>query len=265
MEYSSPPPTYYSSIHQPTSYSPEYHHQVDSPTYSFSSSSSNLSRPFDDSFNTLIKREVLSPLPESFYDAYSHHLSTGLPLLTPPATEHYNIKKEEDYQEQILCCTQPHHHHQQHQIPSPVQQQQQQQQQQSACYTPGCNCSLSNVFYNSGMISPTPMFYDNPYNLLSPPPPPPSNYMHRPRQRITRHQSLDAISITATEKTSNSTPRRYKCTLCVKRFTRPSSLATHMHSHTGEKPYKCVIEGCGRRFSVVSNLRRHAKIHTHTP
>ncbi|KAI9256557.1 hypothetical protein BDA99DRAFT_413259, partial [Phascolomyces articulosus] len=51
--------------------------------------------------------------------------------------------------------------------------------------------------------------------------------------------------------------RRYKCTVCVKRFTRPSSLATHMHSHTGEKPYKCQIEGCGRRFSVVSNLRRH--------
>ncbi|KAI9489717.1 hypothetical protein BDB00DRAFT_726141, partial [Zychaea mexicana] len=58
--------------------------------------------------------------------------------------------------------------------------------------------------------------------------------------------------------------RRYKCTVCVKRFTRPSSLATHMHSHTGEKPYKCQIEGCGRRFSVVSNLRRHAKIHNNT-
>ncbi|KAG2231948.1 hypothetical protein BDF21DRAFT_369961 [Thamnidium elegans] len=251
MEYSSPPPTYYSSIHQPT-YSPEYH-QVDSPTYSFSSSSSNLSRPFDDSFNTIIKREVLSPLPESFYDAYSHHLSTGLPLLTPPATEHYNLKKE-DYmnQEPMLCCTPP--------PPPPPP------QSITACYTPGCNCSLSNVFYNNGMISPNPMFYDNnPYNLLPPPPPSQSNYMHRPRQRISRHQSLDASSITTTEKTSNATPRRYKCTLCVKRFTRPSSLATHMHSHTGEKPYKCVIEGCGRRFSVVSNLRRHAKIHTHTP
>ncbi|KAI8984490.1 hypothetical protein BDF20DRAFT_789084, partial [Mycotypha africana] len=54
--------------------------------------------------------------------------------------------------------------------------------------------------------------------------------------------------------------RRYKCSLCTKRFTRPSSLATHMHSHTGEKPYECLVEGCGRRFSVVSNLRRHAKI-----
>ncbi|OAD79778.1 C2H2-type zinc finger transcription factor [Phycomyces blakesleeanus NRRL 1555(-)] len=62
-------------------------------------------------------------------------------------------------------------------------------------------------------------------------------------------------------KASSTPPRRYKCSLCIKRFTRPSSLATHMHSHTGEKPYKCSVDGCGRRFSVVSNLRRHAKIH----
>ncbi|KAI8342335.1 hypothetical protein BC941DRAFT_344836 [Chlamydoabsidia padenii] len=64
--------------------------------------------------------------------------------------------------------------------------------------------------------------------------------------------------------TTETTPRRYKCTVCVKRFTRPSSLATHMHSHTGEKPYRCNVDGCGRRFSVVSNLRRHAKIHLHS-
>ncbi|KAI8097961.1 uncharacterized protein B0P05DRAFT_461292 [Gilbertella persicaria] len=55
--------------------------------------------------------------------------------------------------------------------------------------------------------------------------------------------------------------KRYCCRLCNKRFTRPSSLTTHTYSHTGEKPFKCPVEGCGRHFSVVSNLRRHAKIH----
>jgi uncharacterized Zn-finger protein len=34
-----------------------------------------------------------------------------------------------------------------------------------------------------------------------------------------------------------------------------------MYSHTGEKPFACEVEGCGRHFSVVSNLRRHKKVH----
>ncbi|KAL9557376.1 hypothetical protein MBANPS3_001400 [Mucor bainieri] len=55
--------------------------------------------------------------------------------------------------------------------------------------------------------------------------------------------------------------KRYSCRICNKRFTRPSSLTTHIYSHTGEKPFKCPVAGCGRNFSVVSNLRRHAKIH----
>ncbi|KAG2231742.1 hypothetical protein INT48_007462 [Thamnidium elegans] len=59
--------------------------------------------------------------------------------------------------------------------------------------------------------------------------------------------------------------KRYSCRLCSKRFTRPSSLTTHIYSHTGEKPFKCAVEGCGRNFSVVSNLRRHAKVHGNNP
>ncbi|KAL1919955.1 uncharacterized protein VTP21DRAFT_1887 [Calcarisporiella thermophila] len=55
--------------------------------------------------------------------------------------------------------------------------------------------------------------------------------------------------------------KRYPCGICQKRFTRPSSLATHVYSHTGEKPFRCPVEGCGRHFSVQSNLRRHTKIH----
>lgn len=55
--------------------------------------------------------------------------------------------------------------------------------------------------------------------------------------------------------------KKHKCKICDKRFTRPSSLQTHMYSHTGEKPFSCDHEGCGRHFSVVSNLRRHKKCH----
>ncbi|KAJ6258656.1 Zinc finger protein [Drechslerella dactyloides] len=59
----------------------------------------------------------------------------------------------------------------------------------------------------------------------------------------------------------SSAAKKHKCKVCDKRFTRPSSLQTHMYSHTGEKPFACEVEGCGRQFSVVSNLRRHRKVH----
>lgn len=66
---------------------------------------------------------------------------------------------------------------------------------------------------------------------------------------------------TFNSKITSSTQKKHKCKVCDKRFTRPSSLQTHTYSHTGEKPFACEQDGCGRRFSVVSNLRRHKKVH----
>lgn len=45
-------------------------------------------------------------------------------------------------------------------------------------------------------------------------------------------------------KVSSSTQKKHKCKVCDKRFTRPSSLQTHMYSHTGEKRMypRCVCE-----------------------
>ncbi|KAI8368492.1 hypothetical protein BD560DRAFT_435526 [Blakeslea trispora] len=58
--------------------------------------------------------------------------------------------------------------------------------------------------------------------------------------------------------------KRYSCDQCQKQFTRPSALQTHVYTHTGEKPHVCDIVGCGRRFAVISNLRRHLRIHKPT-
>lgn len=52
---------------------------------------------------------------------------------------------------------------------------------------------------------------------------------------------------------------RYVCQTCNKAFSRPSSLRIHSHSHTGEKPFKCPHPGCGKAFSVRSNMKRHER------
>ncbi|KDQ21442.1 hypothetical protein BOTBODRAFT_74507, partial [Botryobasidium botryosum FD-172 SS1] len=54
---------------------------------------------------------------------------------------------------------------------------------------------------------------------------------------------------------------RYECPYCQKRFNRPSSLKIHVNTHTGEKPFLCTFPGCGRPFSVMSNMRRHSRVH----
>ncbi|OZJ02696.1 hypothetical protein BZG36_04599 [Bifiguratus adelaidae] len=94
----------------------------------------------------------------------------------------------------------------------------------------------------------------------SEPSPAPSSMSHH-RSCMPAQQMMSTFSA----KYVPATPKRYKCGVCSKRFTRPSSLRTHTFSHTGEKPFVCDEPGCGRTFSVRSNLRRHSKTHELNP
>ncbi|KAI0766200.1 hypothetical protein BD413DRAFT_481533 [Trametes elegans] len=59
--------------------------------------------------------------------------------------------------------------------------------------------------------------------------------------------------------------RRHRCPQCGKGFKRPSSLVTHLNTHTGAKPFPCLFGGCPRRFNVKSNMRRHYQRHLRAP
>jgi len=70
-----------------------------------------------------------------------------------------------------------------------------------------------------------------------------------------RHHSDRSTHVESRRRTQDG----YLCPTCSKLFSRPSGLKIHMHSHTGEKRYRCRHEGCGKCFSVKSNMTRHNK------
>ena len=53
--------------------------------------------------------------------------------------------------------------------------------------------------------------------------------------------------------------KKLYCTYCHKEFSKQFDLAQHVRSHTGERPYQCVI--CGRGFAQKSNVKKHMATH----
>ena len=74
-----------------------------------------------------------------------------------------------------------------------------------------------------------------------------------------QHEHHHYISPPAGANYHGQSSDRYVCPTCNKAFSRPSSLRIHVHSHTGEKPFLCPYKGCGKAFSVRSNMKRHER------
>lgn len=50
------------------------------------------------------------------------------------------------------------------------------------------------------------------------------------------------------------------CRICGKAYARPSTLKTHMRTHSGERPYRC--HQCCKSFSQAANLTAHVRTHS---
>ena len=114
------------------------------------------------------------------------------------------------------------------------------------------------------MYGAPPIYGQRPLPSNFPPPPPvPMNVPMTGATNPWQHHHYISASSQASFPQSQD---RYICQTCNKAFSRPSSLRIHSHSHTGEKPFKCAHAGCGKAFSVRSNMKRHERgCHTGNP
>lgn len=77
------------------------------------------------------------------------------------------------------------------------------------------------------------------------------------RKHLKIHARKNGVSDVESDLFSHDDGKPHKCNVCSKRFARKAQAKQHMRTHTGEKPYKCDIDGCNRAYGYQIDLQRH--------